>query len=1026
MADNLLDLPSPSAIPFVGREKEQALLRRSLSDAKAARGQTWLFEGPAGIGKTRLARWLEEEAVKSGFLVLWGYCLKESNAPFFPFRQIFRHQDSDTTARAIPWPDGVDVALPLLTIFEAERPRRLLEQVAALSASHPCLIVARELPSHLRQQLPSLAPGARLLQLTKSGEGEDCLPPGSVDAIGERLSQHLRSSHGAMVALTGIDYLVSQNGFQPILRLVQFLREEAELAEGHVLLSVNPATLEKREMALLGGEGEVLRDSPVTAPSEPEPPAMTMLRYLETLEQKAPHQPHLLFIDDLQWADPDSLRTIQFLARNIRSLPVLVVCTMRMEEWRTPEEKAESVLDEILGKIDQEGSLIRLPLLGLRDEESQDLAERVIGLSLRKGEGGIDDALQAIFQRSEGNPYFVQETMRQLAQEGFLRREGGSAVLVLPAAEAGLPDGEVLPIPPTLLRLVARRLSKLTREEAEVLRWAAVAGSEFDLAPLADALHRPGAEVSTILRRLERNLHVLEAQPGGERWSFAHPLLWEVTLSETDPVELRLKALVLADWWAAHRESEVETGARLYHDALESGRGLLWVRKALDVAISQHAPETVERYHRWLQDLLHAAGAEPGGRLREGMAVCERHLLEIGGGPALSHMLELLANLPATPHERLSARILLAYSLVGHDAREARSQMDIVNSEMSREHDHLLPKWEVIAAVANVDLLVRQGKLKNAVEELQRLSQVVRGVQEPWVRGKYVFDRGWCCANIGLMTEARDALTELRDLTQASDSPLLVSWCSSLDAELAEVEGDCRRGEENERLALSFSRRRGDMRYTSGGLSNLVIDTAYRGEFDTARVCLLEGRKISCRFGFKDMADLLTLRECDILWSEQRWAELVQKVTEALSKQVGDESGRAGAYSLLAEGHIELGDLPSARACMTEAEQHEEELQPGELANELRIRARVEEAEGEHKTARKTLEEALQLLEEHPNLFWGAWVNAETARWESRHGDAALASSFRTKAEALFEKSGVLPAGKPKWLRDIPLGTGES
>ena len=1030
MAAKPFDLPPLSAVPLVGREKERETLTKALADARVARGQTWLVEGAAGIGKTRLVRWLEEDAIKKGFRVSWGYCLKESNLPFFPFQQIFRHSGTDATAQSTPAHIDVDDTLPLLTIFENERPIRLLERVAALSSSRPCLVVSRERPDHLKKQFPSLAPAAHVLQLTKGGEGEDCLPPGQVDAIGERLSQHLKSGQGAVVALTSLDYLVSQNGFPPVLRLVQFLREEAERADAHVLFSVNPATLEKREMALLEGEGDVVREAApqpaAAAPSGPEPPATTMLRYLDVLEREAPQQPRLLVVDDVQWADPDSLRTLQFLARNIRSLPVLLVGTIRAKEWRTTEDSTDQVLDDILGKIDEEGLLFRLPLGGLGDDESQDLIERTIGLPLQKGDGGSENSLLSIFKRAEGNPYFVQETMRQLAQQGLLRREGDHAVLAYQSAGGGESTGEGAPIPPTLRRLVARRLSMLTRDETDLLRWASITGSEFELPPLVAALHRPGVEVLALLHRLERDLHIIEGHPGGERWSFGHPLVWEVALSETDAEERRQKALMLADWWAEHRVDDVGTVARLYYDAREPGRGLPWVRKAIDMAISRHASETVERYHHWLQDLLHAAGADPRNRVKEGMSVCERHLLEIGSGPALSHMIEFLISLPNTPEEHLSARILLAYSLCSTDARRAQALMDTVNSEMVREHGRLSPKWRVIAAVTNADALYRQGKYRAEIDELQRQTSVVAEVEEPWVKGRVAFDRGFSCASIGLVAEAKDALAELRRLAPTSGLPLLEGWSSELDAAIANLEGDLRQYERCEALALDFARSRGDIRGTSASLGNLAVSDAFRGKFDEARAYLLEDQKICNRFGLRDQVDFAILGECIILWGEQRWAELVQRLTEFLSRPVGDEAGRALTYSFLAEGHTELGDLSSARTCIVKVEERREELSPGEFANLMRVRARVEEAEGDPEAARKTISDALLLLEAHPNMHWGAWLNAEMARWESKHGDPARASSLRAEAEFLFERSGVLPAGRPKWLRDFDSQAGRT
>ena len=1026
VADEHLDLLPPSAVPFIGRAKERAVLTKALSETSAARGQTWLVEGPAGIGKSRLARWLEDEAVKSGFHVLWGYCLKESNMPFFPFHQIFRRSNPNVAPLDLSSSNSSAHILPLLSIFEDERPLRVLERVAALSSSHPCLVLSRDRPSNLRKQLPSLATDARILQLTKSAEGEDFLAPGQVDAIGERLSQHLRSSQGAVVALTSIDYLISQNGFKPVLRLVQFLREEAEQAEAHVLLSMNPATLEKRELALMEGEGEVVREATreesapsSSASSEPDLPAMTMIQYLEVLEKDAPQHPSLLVVDDVQWADPDSLRTLQFLARNIRGLPVLLVCTLRVEEWRTPEEKVEQGLDEILGKMDEEGVLCRLPLLGLGEDESKDLAERAIGMSLRKGESVKGDAIQIIVHRAEGNPYFVLETVRQLVREGLLHREGDHAVLVLSSIEAGGSASDALPIPPTLRRLVARQLSTLCPEEMDLLRWASEVGSEFDSAPLAGVLHRPELEVSTILSRLERDIHVLAAQPGEERWSFAHPLLWEVTLAETKHEERRRKALALADWWAEHRAENVEVVTRLYHDALETGRGLPWVRRAVDMSISAHAPETVERYHRWMQDLFHMAGTDPGSRVREGMSVCERHLLEIGGGPALTHMLESILLLPATPDQHLPAQILLAYSLCGVDAREARAHMDVVNNEIRSGHAQLPLKWEMVGSLVNAYLLISQAKYRAAIEELQRMSKAAGEVQEPWISGRVAFLRGFCYAYEGQFAEAKDALNELHKLIQAHGPSLIEGWYYSLDAEIASMEGDFGRAEESEGLAISSHRRRGDMHSVCVSIGNVGMIAAMRGEFDAATTYLSEGQMICGRFSMRDIASYLLMLEYHILWSEHRWSELVGKFREAPSGPVEDEEGRALAYSFLAEAHLELGDLPSASTSLAKADQRKDELSTGDYANAIRVRARVEEAKGDHGLAKQTLVKALDLLEEHPNMYWRACVKAEIARWESRHGDSELAASYRAEAESLFERSGILPAGRPKWLQDI-------
>lgn len=987
----------------------------ALVSAKGSKGGTWLIEGPAGIGKTRLVQWMEEQAVKRGFQVSWGYCLKESNLPFFPFQQIFRHSGQSAPGPVYPEGELSDSTLPVLTIYEDERPHRVLDRVAVLSGEHKSLVVSRERPSNVRKQLPALAQAALVLQLTKTGEGEECLHPGQVDAIGEQLLRHLKGGPGAVVALTGLDYLVSQNGFQPVLKLVQFLREEADQAEGHVLISINPLTLEKRELALLEGEGEVLRGSDPKSegsPSGPEPPATTMLHYLDVLEREAPKQPRLLVLDDVQWADPDSLRTLQFLARNIHKLPVLLVGTYRLDDWRTPEEKGEQVVEEILSKIEEEGELSRITLGGLNELESQELAEKTIGLPMRPALDSPEGTLLSVFQRAEGNPYFVRESMRQLAQQGLLRKEAGRAVIVeQPNADSGPP------IPPTLKRLVERRFAMLAPDEADLLRWAAVSGSEFELPPLAAVFNKPAPEVHAILNRLEHDLHILEPVSGG-RWAFGHPLVWEVTISSFDPRELERRSLAIADWLAEHQPNNLDSVARLYHEAKEPSRGIPWVERALDQAISSYATETAGRYHRWLQELLALTGADQNTRLKKGLAICEKHLHGDENASPLTEVLESLVRIEAATDDLVTAKLLLAYCMLGLDVKKVQGHMEGIERDIARDRIALSPKWAAVRSAIRADVLARQARFREAIAELQSPTATNPIVTERWVLGRELYLLGYCNACLSLRAGARAALLKLTDLTGADGETYLGLLRNTLEGAIAELEGNLVIGEEAYGKGLAVARKLGHVLNTALSLDNMAYISSCRGNYDSARLYIVNGKKFCGRFGLTDISNYLTIVEGSVLWHEERWSDLLVTIRGALSTSTGTQTGRTQALVLEAEGLIELGDPQSARKVLEEAELRKAELGPGEAANLLRVRSRLECLDGNPRAGRRSLEEAMKMLEAHPNLYWGAWVNAEMARWESVSGNPKLAQSFSAAAGSLFKRSGVLPSGRPKWLTE--------
>jgi len=114
-------LISASRYNFVGRERELTELRQALAEAEAGRGRLFLISGEPGIGKTRLAEELGNEAASRGMRAVWGRCWESGGAPaYWPWIQVIRTLSSST--------DSAGRRL----VFESEHSASMVETVAQI------------------------------------------------------------------------------------------------------------------------------------------------------------------------------------------------------------------------------------------------------------------------------------------------------------------------------------------------------------------------------------------------------------------------------------------------------------------------------------------------------------------------------------------------------------------------------------------------------------------------------------------------------------------------------------------------------------------------------------------------------------------------------------------------------------------------------------------------------------------------------------------------------------------------------
>uniref|UniRef100_UPI0025B11284 AfsR/SARP family transcriptional regulator n=2 Tax=Amycolatopsis solani TaxID=3028615 RepID=UPI0025B11284 len=266
--------------------------------------------------------------------------------------------------------------------------------------------------------------------------------------------------------------------------------------------------------------GELCRLVPGLAGRLPAVPAPTATdadteRFLlfeavaDLLARAATRTPVLVVLDDLHWADRPSLRLLCHLAARPLGR-VLIVGTCRDTELT-----AVHPLTEALGSLRRELAVERLPLGGL---SSSEVAAYVGAAGHDAGQAGT--LARAIHRETDGNPFFVAELLRHLAETGRITAAAGFG-------DAGLPD--------SIREVISARVGRLGDEVTRMLSAAAVIGQEFDLALLSMTT---GTTQDRLLDRLdvvERAALVTEVPPAAGRFRFAHALIQRTLYENLGP-----------------------------------------------------------------------------------------------------------------------------------------------------------------------------------------------------------------------------------------------------------------------------------------------------------------------------------------------------------------------------------------------------------------------------------------------------------------------------------------------------------
>jgi tetratricopeptide (TPR) repeat protein len=354
----------------------------------------------------------------------------------------------------------------------------------------------------------------------------------------------------------------------------------------------------------------------------------------------------LFYIDDLHWADGSTLWLLGHLLRNLREERVLVAASYRETELDRAHPLAKALVD-----WNRERLTTRIALRRFAVEETR------AQLGALLGEEVSLEFAAAVQHETEGNPFFVEEVLKSLIEQGSVRREGGSW------ARNEITE---LSIPQSMKAAIGNRLDRVSPECNEVLRAAAVVGKIFDFEKLVIAAGNRGEEA--LLDALdEAGAAQLIAAERDDAFTFTHDKIREVLYEEMNPIRRRRLHLRTAEGLDRLRDRMAVPAETLAHHYIQAGdhrRGLAFAKEAGVAAERVFAyDEAIAAYTRALECAQALGLPEEHLALEESIG---RALMLRGEFVASCEHFERALALATEPRHRAQLQSLAASALVAN------------------------------------------------------------------------------------------------------------------------------------------------------------------------------------------------------------------------------------------------------------------------------------------------------------------------------------------------------------------------
>ncbi|MCP4544085.1 MAG: tetratricopeptide repeat protein [Chloroflexi bacterium] len=491
-------------------------------------------------------------------------------------------------------------------------------------------------------------------------------------------------------------------------------------------------------------------------------------------------EPTVILLDDIHWADDSSLDMVDRVVTAIPRARLLIVCLTRRRLFERRPNWGEG-----------QDAFTQLDLEPLSKRESRTL----VGEILQKLDQLPHELRNLIVDGAEGNPYYVEELVKMLIEDGVIVR-GKDKWYTAPNRL------DKIRVPPTLTGVIQTRLDALPREEKVLLQQASVVGRLFwdsAVAELADG-EAEIAQVDDLLDAVRSRELIFQRERSTfaetDEYIFKHAILRDVTY---ETVLLKLRRVYhkqVAEWLentAGERIGEhLDLIARHYELAGETIKTVDYMRRAGDESLQ------VSAYRDAVRAFEHA-----------------------------------LALLPAGSPDQAPLTIQVGYALMAlSDYTKARELLE-QGLALAQQHDDDASRAAALDHLGVIALF--QGDFSEARERLEESLTLARQVDDQARTALVLHELGWVDMRQGAYAKARTRYDESLILYRAlGDRRGLTRVLNGMGA-VAQILAEYEEATTHFTESLALCREMGDRRGVAVRLTNLGELARLQGDYATAQ-----------------------------------------------------------------------------------------------------------------------------------------------------------------------------------------------